>query len=1077
VIVIRRRVAPRIRQKHLLVLLGALAVVGAGVAAWAYWTASATAGSHGAAAAATVNQGATPTASASASIGREVEVGWGATTLSNGAAVDGYLVRRYPSGGGAATISPVGTCEGTVTGTACVEDDVPAGTWRYTVTPVVGANWRGAESLASGVVTVAPATLTVDGSPFGDAAFTPSIATTTGAITGFSGVGTGGHGEDVDYLLDGSTPLTGSPTFVGTDGAAAITSLEIPKSAGDGPHTVSALGNASYFPSQASAGIVIDTTAPTLDASISPAANGAGWNNTSPVQVSLAADDGAGSGVGQIRYTTDGSDPMTSGTAQVYGGTPLEVTAQGTTTVRSLAFDLAGNPSNPNTRVVKLDTDAPANELSLSNVTGGAFLNGSTVYYSGAASGSFTLTNAVADSLSGPASSATAALTGTTSGWSHSSSSVTTPAGGPYVSDAFDWTAGTSSSPSETVTGADVADNPSMTTLTFTNDTTAPSGGALTVNGTAANAAGTTTSFDTDGSFTIGTRTDYSTDTGSGVASSTLVRTEATLTNNVCGTFGSPVTIPGNPAQSGLAAGCYKFTLTGTDNVGNSASVATTVKVDSVAPSTTDNTASIGNAWRNTNTTVTLTPTDSGTNVANTYYTTDGSTPTTSSSQGTSVALTTTGVYTVRYFSVDNAGNAEAVQTAGTQIRIDKTLPTNALSMTGATGAFLNGTTLYYKNNAAGSFQLVNTVTDAHSGPNSATFPNVTASGWTHPAQTVNTPTGGPYTSSTYSWNSGAGNPSGAQAAFTSTDVAGNTSANTSLTFTNDTTAPSAPVVTFPAASGRYNTVTWNAGCASAICGTASDAASGAGKVEVSVRQGSGNYWDGSSFSSAGQVFNLASGTTSWSYGMAGASFPADGSYTVSVRTTDNVGNLSSITSTTFTIDRAAPAISTVTLQNGGGGNVAGRIEQSDSIIVTFSERMSVASLCSTWSNDAGNQSLNSNGDVAITVTDGSGATNDSLTVTSGTCTFNFGSIDLGSNAYASGGPLTFSGNGSNRSSIAWNASTFQLTITLGSKGGAGTQGTVASSTPVHTASAAATDSAGNAIGNSPFTLPTGQKF
>lgn len=58
-----------------------------------------------------------------------------------------------------------------------------------------------------------------------------------------------------------------------------------------------------------------------------------------------------------------------------------------------------------------------------------------------------------------------------------------------------------------------------------------------------------------------------------------------------------------------------------------------------------------------------------------TYYTTDGSTPTTASAQGSSVALTADGVYTLKYFSVDAAGNAETVKTAGTQIRIDKTAP------------------------------------------------------------------------------------------------------------------------------------------------------------------------------------------------------------------------------------------------------------------------------------------------------------------------------------------------------------------------------------------------------------------
>ena len=125
-------------------------------------------------------------------------------------------------------------------------------------------------------------------------------------------------------------------------------------------------------------------------------------------------------------------------------------------------------------------------------------------------------------------------------------------------------------------------------TFDVTADPTAPVSGAVTVNGAAAT-AGTPVSYDTDGSFPIDSRTDYS-ETGSatesGLASSTLVRTTATFSStDTCGAFGSPSTITGNPSQSGLSTGCYKYTLTGTDNVGNAVSIATIVKVDTSAPS------------------------------------------------------------------------------------------------------------------------------------------------------------------------------------------------------------------------------------------------------------------------------------------------------------------------------------------------------------------------------------------------------------------------------------------------------------------------------------------------------------
>ena len=112
--------------------------------------------------------------------------------------------------------------------------------------------------------------------------------------------------------------------------------------------------------------------------------------------------------------------------------------------------------------------------------------------------------------------------------------------------------------------------------------------------------------------------------------------------------------------------------------------------------------------------------------------------------------------------------------------------------------------------------------------------------------------------------------------------------------------------ITFPG-TGPYSVSGWNAGCSSAICGTASDTGgSGLQQVQVSLRRGSGNYWDGvSAFSSATPVWNLASGTSSWSYAFPAASFPADGTYTVETRATDNALNAQApVASQTFTFDR-----------------------------------------------------------------------------------------------------------------------------------------------------------------------------
>ena len=136
-----------------------------------------------------------------------------------------------------------------------------------------------------------------------------------------------------------------------------------------------------------------------------------------------------------------------------------------------------------------------------------------------------------------------------------------------------------------------------------------------------------------------------------------------------------------------------------------------------------------------------------------------------------------------------------------------------------------------------------------------------------------------------------------------------------------DSTAPNASVLTFPAASGNYNNTAWNAGCATnGFCGTASDSQSGIASVAISIRQGTGNYWNGASFGSATEFMlntTMAADDVSWSYTFAGASFPAEGNYTVRVVSTDNGANAETPgVSRTFKIDRTAPTSGVLALNS-----------------------------------------------------------------------------------------------------------------------------------------------------------------
>ena len=84
--------------------------------------------------------------------GKDVRLTWTATTLTHGAAVGGYLVRRYNALTSAEAIVAA-NCSGTVAALTCTENNVAKGSWQYTITPTRG-NWRGTESSKSTAVAV-----------------------------------------------------------------------------------------------------------------------------------------------------------------------------------------------------------------------------------------------------------------------------------------------------------------------------------------------------------------------------------------------------------------------------------------------------------------------------------------------------------------------------------------------------------------------------------------------------------------------------------------------------------------------------------------------------------------------------------------------------------------------------------------------------------------------------------------------------------------------------------------------------------------------------------------------------------
>jgi hypothetical protein len=169
-----------------------------------------------------------PTASASV---HSITVTWPATTIG-GQNVSGYTVKRYNSGGTAQTVGA--GCSGTFSGLTCTEASVPSGTWRYTVTPILGA-WTGAESPQSSSATVQSPGLSFSSST----TVTSLPATLSASLTSLV------PGQAVTFRLDDQNTgtvlsSTLSPTTVPATGSVTAT-VTIPAGVANGSHTVYAI--------------------------------------------------------------------------------------------------------------------------------------------------------------------------------------------------------------------------------------------------------------------------------------------------------------------------------------------------------------------------------------------------------------------------------------------------------------------------------------------------------------------------------------------------------------------------------------------------------------------------------------------------------------------------------------------------------------------------------------------------------------------------------------------------------------------------------------------------------------------
>jgi hypothetical protein len=531
------------------------------------------------------------------------------------------------------------------------------------------------------------------------------------------------------YSVDGGPTQTGTSVVLTTEGIHGVAFWSVDKA-----------GNVE---SQHTATVKIDLSAPSITVSQSPAANGNGWNNTDVAVTFTCADSlsGVASCTAPQTVSNEGAGQVVSGNAVDHA----DNTASASHTVNLDRTPPSISPTVPPANVNGwYNAPVAVGWTCTDNLSGVATCPAPT-----------TLSNdGAAQSVSGTAvDAADNPRTATASGINIDQTAPTLTASAPPTASGWytgpvtvHWTCGDNLSgvtacPPDSVVSAegfttvaqtitDQAGNATTTDITIRIDKTPP-----TITGTATPAPNSNGWNNTDVNVSFACH-----DTLSGVASCTnpttlheganqsVTGTSSDIAGNTASATVSgvnvdetPPTLSGAPTTSPNGAGWYngavtvhwtcgdalsgvdtatcppnssitseganqQLTRTVLDLAGNATTASSSpVSVDVTKPVTTA--SAVPSSFTNTNVSVTLSATDNLSGVAQTYFSIDGS-PNTA---GATATITSDGVHTLTYFSVDNAGNVEDPHVA--TVRIDKTAPTiTAAKSPVANGAGWNNT-------------------------------------------------------------------------------------------------------------------------------------------------------------------------------------------------------------------------------------------------------------------------------------------------------------------------------------------------------------------------------------------------